>query len=214
MNRRALLTLVIPAALALSGCGYNQIQTLDEAAQRAKGDIQAQLQRRADLIPNLVTTVERFAKQEQAVFQGVADARARLGGAIQTGDPKQMAQANDQLTGALGRLLVVAEAYPQLKSDQDFMQLQDELTGTENRIAVSRRDYNEAANQYNSYIRRFPQAITARVIGSKPREYFEAAQSAQQAPTVNFSPPAGSANGGAAPAQPSQPAQPAAPARH
>jgi LemA protein len=99
-----------------------------------------------------------------------------------------MAQANDQMTGALGRLLVIAEAYPQLKSDQNFLRLQDELTGTENRIAVSRNDYNQAVNQYNTFIRNFPQAITARVTGAKPRTYFEASGDAQTAPTVDFTP--------------------------
>lgn len=213
MNRRTLLTLLVPAAMSLSGCGYNNIQQLDENAQRAQNDIEVQLARRSALIPNLVATVQRFAQQEQAVFQGVADARARLSGSIATHDPAQMAAANDQLSGALNRLLVISEAYPQLKSDQGFLQLQDELTGTENRIAVSRRDYNDAVNQYNSYIRRFPQAITARVIGSKPRTYFEASAAEQAVPTVNFAPPA--PEGGASQSPPSTPAPaPAPPTQH
>jgi LemA protein len=124
------------------------------------------------------------------VFTNVANARAQLGGALKSGDPQQLAQANDQLTGALGRLLVIAEAYPQLKADQNFLRLQDELAGTENRIAVARTDYNEAVKAYNAYIRTFPQALTAKVTGAKPRTYFEASAAARgEAPTVDFSPP-------------------------
>src|SRR5438477_10641625 len=136
--------LAVPLLLASVGCGYNRIQQLDEQANGAQGQIEVQLQRRADLVPNLVNTVKGYAQHEQAVFTQVAQARAGLTGAIQTGDPAQMATANQQLTGALGRLMVVAEAYPQLKADQSFLRLQDELAGTENRIATSRNDYNEA----------------------------------------------------------------------
>src|SRR5881394_288792 len=172
--------------VGVSGCGYNQIQRYDENAAQAKQQISVQLQRRADLVPNLVNTVKGYAQHEQAVFTQVAQARAGLTGAIQTGDPAQMATANQQLTGALGRLMVVAEAYPQLKADQSFLRLQDELAGTENRIATSRNDYNEAVRAYNTYIRQFPQAITAKVTGAKPRTYFEAAAGTETAPTVNF----------------------------
>jgi LemA protein len=185
---RYAFAVLVPVVLSTAGCGYNQIQTLDERAEQTKHDIQNQLQRRADLIPNLVNTVKGYAAQEVTVFTNVANARAKLAGAIQTGDPQQMAAANDQLTGALGRLLVITEAYPQLKSDQNFLRLQDELTGTENRIAVARNDYNQAVNQYNAYIRTFPQAITARVTGAKSRTYFEASAGAQEAPTVDFTP--------------------------
>jgi LemA protein len=145
-----------------------------------------QLQRRADLVPNLVNTVKGYAQHEEAVFTQVAQARAGLAGAIQTGDPGQMATANNQLTGALGRLLAISEAYPQLKADQGFLRLQDELTGTENRIATSRNDYNQAVQAYNTYIRTFPQAITARVTGAKPRTYFEAAAGTAAPPKVDF----------------------------
>jgi LemA protein len=175
-----------PLILASAGCGYNQIQRYDENAAQAKQQISVQLQRRADLVPNLVNTVKGYAQHEEAVFTQVAQARAGLAGAIQTGDPGQMATANAQLTGALGRLLVVAEAYPQLKADQTFLRLQDELAGTENRIATSRADYNQAVQAYNTYIRTFPQAITAKVTGAKPRTYFEAAPGSETAPTVDF----------------------------
>ena len=185
MNRRTVLALA-PLLLGVGGCGYNQIQRLDENAQQAKQQISVQLQRRADLVPNLVNTVKGYAQHEEAVFTQVAQARAGLAGAIQTGDPQQMATANGQLTGALGRLLAIAEAYPQLKADQGFLRLQDELTGTENRIATSRNDYNQAVQLYNTYIRTFPEAITAKVIGSKPRTYFEAAPGTEAPPTVDF----------------------------
>ena len=175
-----------PLILALAGCGYNQIQRYDETAAKAKQEISVQLQRRADLVPNLVNTVKGYAQHEEAVFTQVATARAGLAGAIQTGDPGQMATANAQLTGALGRLLVVAEAYPQLKADQTFLRLQDELAGTENRIATSRSDYNQAVEAYNAYIRTFPQAITAKVTGAKARTYYEAAPGSETAPTVDF----------------------------
>jgi LemA protein len=185
MNRRMVLGLA-PLLLGVGGCGYNQIQRYDENAQQAKQQISVQLQRRADLVPNLVNTVKGYAQHEEAVFTQVAQARAGLAGAIQTGDPQQMATANNQLTGALGRLLAISEAYPQLKADQGFLRLQDELTGTENRIATSRNDYNQAVQQYNAYIRTFPQAITAKVTGANPRTYFEAAAGTEAPPKVDF----------------------------
>jgi LemA protein len=185
MNRRMMLALT-PLVLGVTGCGYNQIQQLDENAQQAKQGISVQLQRRADLVPNLVNTVKGYAQHEEAVFTQVAQARAGLAGAIQSGDPQQMATANAGLTGALGRLIAIAEAYPQLKADQGFLRLQDELAGTENRIATSRNDYNQAVQAYNTYIRTFPQAITAKVTGAKPRTYYEAAPGSEVAPTVDF----------------------------
>jgi LemA protein len=191
------LPVLLPFVLVTTGCGYNQIQTLDEQAQSAQNQIQTQLQRRSDLIPNLVNTVKGYAAQEVTVFTNVANARAQLSGAIQQHDPAAMAQANDRLTGALGRLLAISEAYPQLKSNENFLRLQDELSGTENRIAVSRSDYNQAVQQYNTYIRRFPEAITARVIGAKPRVYFQASADAQAAPTVDFSTPTAAPAAGA-----------------
>ena len=187
--RQRWMALAFP--LALSGCGYNAIQKYDEQAQAAQQQIEVQLQRRADLIPNLVSTVKGYAQQEQDVFVKVAQARSGLLGAVQAHDPAQMADANQQLTGALGRLMVVAEAYPQLKSDQSFLRLQDELTGTENRIAVARTDFNLAVETYNAYIRTFPQVLTAKVTGAKARTYFNVTTpGAREAPTVDFSKPA------------------------
>jgi LemA protein len=177
-------------ALLSTGCGYNRIQELDERAQAYQGQIEVQLQRRADLIGNLVETVKGYAAHEQQVFTNVANARAGLMGAVRSGDSEQMATANAQLTGALGRLFAVVEAYPTLKADQNFLRLQDELTGTENRVAVARNDYNAAVNEYNAYIRRFPQVVTAKVTGAQPRKYFQAAPGSTEAPKVDFSTPA------------------------
>jgi len=202
MKRRTVLALAA-LLLGVGGCGYNQIQRYDENASQAKQQISVQLQRRADLVPNLVNTVKGYAQHEEAVFTQVAQARAGLAGAIQTGDPQQMANANASLTGALGRLIAVAENYPQLKADQGFLRLQDELAGTENRIATSRADYNQAVQAYNSYIRTFPQAITAKVTGAKPRTYFEAAPGSEKAPTVDFG--TRPTTGTAAPAAPKKP---------
>ncbi len=172
--------------LFLASCGYNTIQTYDEQANAAFAQIKVQLQRRFDLIPNLVATVQAYAKQERDIFIAVADARSRLSGAIQSGDPQQMADANQALNAPLGRLLAIVENYPQLKSNENFRALQDELAGTENRIAVSRQDYNDAVNRYNAYIRRFPQVLTAKVTGAKARTYFQETAAADTAPQVKF----------------------------
>jgi len=186
MKRWLSLLLLLP----LGACGYNRIQTLDEAASSAQGQIEVQLQRRADLIPNLVNTVKGYAQHEEAVFTQVAQARSGLVNAIQSHDAEQMANANAQVTSALGRLMVSVEAYPQLKADQGFLNLQNELTGTENRVAVARNDYTQAVNAYNAYIRQFPAVMTAKVTGAKPRKYFAATGEAQQGPpTVDFSKP-------------------------
>jgi LemA protein len=182
--------LVVTLAALTTGCGYNRIQQLDERAQAYQSQIEVQLQRRADLIPNLVQTVKGYAQHEEAVFTQVANARSGLLNAVKSGDAEQMANANAQMTGALGRLLAVAEAYPNLKADQSFLRLQDELAGTENRVAVSRNDYNGAVNEYNAYIRQFPAVITAKLTGAKPRKYFNAAPGSAEAPKVDFSKPA------------------------
>lgn len=175
-------------ALGLAGCGYNTIQTKDEAVNAAAAQIKTQLQRRADLIPNLVETVKGFAKQETTVFIRVAEARGNLAGAVQSGNLQQMAEANQALNAPLGRLLALVENYPELKSNQNFLQLQDQLEGTENRISVARQDYNRAVEDFNAYIRRFPYNLTAKVIGrGKPREYFElTTPDAAAAPKVKF----------------------------
>jgi len=186
MRSRRLIPLAM-LALAASACGYNRIQSLDEQVNKAQGQIAAQLQRRADLIPNLVETVKGYAKQESTIFIEVANARAKLAGSVQSGNLEAMAEANQALNAPLGRLLAISENYPQLKSDANFRALQDELTGTENRIATARQDYNEAVNQFNAYIRTFPYNLTAKVFGhGKPRPYFEAKTGAEEPPAVKF----------------------------
>ncbi len=187
MKRRWLAGALI---VLTTGCGYNTIQKLDEQASSAQGQIEVQLQRRADLIPNLVSTVKGYAQHEEAIFDTVAAARSRLLGAVQSKDPEQMANADQNMTGALGRLLAISENYPNLKADESFLRLQDELTGTENRVAVARTDYNDAVQAYNAYIRQFPAVLTAKVTGAKERKYFKATdQAATAVPKVDFSKP-------------------------
>ena len=181
--RAAALAAVLPLA---AGCGYNTIQRYDEQVNSAESQIKVQLQRRADLVPNLVETVKGVAKQEVAVFTEVAEARARLAGAVQGGTLTEMADANAALTAPLGRLLAIVENYPELRSSESFRALQDQLEGTENRIAVARQDYNTAVAEYNAFIRRFPYNLTAKIFGARPREYFEAAPGAEEAPKVKF----------------------------
>jgi LemA protein len=194
--KRTLMTLLV-VAIPLSGCGYNRIQELDENVEARWSDIETELLRRNDLIPNLVATVEEAARFEEETFTRVAEARAGL-----TSSREQLAQAVQgdaeggdlaQAASAVGENLrlflnVAVEAYPQLTANRSFIALQDELTETENRIAVARRDYNESVQTYNSYVRQFPQTITARVIGADRRETFEAPESAREAPTVQFGP--------------------------
>ncbi len=187
--------LPLAAALSLSACGINSIPTKEEGVNAAWGEVENQYQRRADLIPNLVATVQGYAKQEQDVLVGVTEARAK---ATQTtinagdlNDPAKVAafsQAQDGLTSALSRLMVVVEKYPELKSDQNFLALQSQLEGTENRISVARRDYNEAVRVYNTEIRTFPAIIAAKTIyGAEPKAPFKAtAANADSAPTVKF----------------------------
>jgi LemA protein len=164
--RHSLRTLVLTTVvLSLTGCGYNKLQELDEGVNKAQAQIQTQLQRRADLIPNLVETVKGVAAQETSVFTAVAEARSRLAGAVQSGNLSEMAEANAAMTAPLGRLLAIAEAYPELKSSANFTQLQDQLEGTENRVAVARTDYNAAVEQFNATIRRFPTNLTAKMFG-------------------------------------------------
>jgi len=150
--------------------------------------VKVQLQRRADLIPNLVETVKGFAAQETAIFTAVAEARSRLAGAVEGGSLREMAEANAALNAPLGRLLAIVEAYPDLKSNQNFLQLQDQLEGTENRISVARQDYNRVVEDLNGYIRRFPHNLTAKVFGQgTPREYFDlTSPGAAEVPAVKF----------------------------
>jgi LemA protein len=188
LRRSSLLPALAAMTLLAAGCGYNTIQTKDEAVNAAASQIKTQLQRRADLIPNLVETVKGFAKQETTVFIRVTEARSRLAGAVQSGNLQQMAEANAALNAPLGRLLATVENYPELKSNQNFLQLQDQLEGTENRISVARQDYNRTVEDFNAYIRRFPYSLTAKIIGrGKPREYFELTSAeAAEAPKVKF----------------------------
>ena len=164
----------------------NTLVTKNEAVKSAWSQVDIVLQRRADLIPNLVETVKGYAQQEQTVFGDIAKARSAL---LSAGTPQQKIAANQQLDGALGRLLVVVENYPQLKSNENFLRLQDELAGTENRIAVERKRYNDTLQDYNTYVQQFPNSIFAGWAGFKPNDaYFAASEGARQVPKVNFSP--------------------------
>src|SRR5690348_2780738 len=190
---RALLILFLP--LYLAGCGINEIPTKDEQVKAAWGDVQNQYQRRSDLIPNLVATVQGYAAQEKTVLTDVVKARASAtqvkvdASTITNPEAFQKYQAaQDQLSGVLGRLLAITENYPDLKSNQNFLALQSQLEGTENRIAIARRDYNEAVRDYNTELRTFPGVIWAHSLyrASKPAQSFAATADAQAAPKVNF----------------------------
>ncbi len=189
------LIAVVGVGSFLAGCGYNTIPTLEEQAKARWGDVQNQYQRRADLIPNLVATVQGYAKQEKDVLTSVVEARAKATqvkvDASQLTDPdklKQFQDAQNQLSGALGRLLAITENYPDLKSNANFLALQSQLEGTENRISVARRDYIEAVRAYNTALRTFPTLIWAKTVfsGSKPMAEFTAAENAQSPPQVKF----------------------------
>ena len=165
---------------------YNRLQTMDETVNSQWAQIENQLQRRNDLIPNLVNTVKGYATHEEEIFTAVADARAKLSGAIGTGNVKAVQEGANQLNGALARLLGVVENYPNLKADKVFMGLQDELAGTENRISVARMDYNNSVRDLNSEIRRFPINLIAGISGIKARDYFEITPGANAVPEVKF----------------------------
>lgn len=193
MKRTTVLLLAL--ALPASGCGYNRIQELDENVAARRADIEAELLRRNDLIPNLVATVEEAARFEEETFTRVAEARSgltesrdRLARAVEgEAGTGELARASSAVSDNLRLFLNVAvEAYPQLTANRSFTALQDELTETENRIAVARRDYNESVQQYNTYVRRFPQTLTARVIGADRKEPFEAPEGVETPPTVEF----------------------------
>jgi LemA protein len=182
------------AAVALAGCGLNSVPTAEEQVNAAWGNLQADYQRRADLVPNLVATVQGYASQEKSVLTQVTEARAKATSVQLTAndltDPAKVQAfqaAQNQLSGSLARLLVTVEAYPNLKSSENFLTLQSQLEGTENRIEIARRDYNESVRQYNTTIRTFPDAIGAKIFyGAKPKVPFEASAAAQNAPTVTF----------------------------
>jgi LemA protein len=176
----------------------NQLVAKDQAVKAAWSQVDIVLQRRADLIPNLVQTVKGYAQQEVTVFGDIAKARSAL---LSAGTPTDKIAANQQLDGALGRLLLIVENYPQLKSNENFLRLQDELAGTENRIAVERKRYNDTLQDYNTYIQKFPNNIFAGWAGFKPNEaYFAASEGSRQVPTVNFAPPTPQATPQPAPA--------------
>jgi LemA protein len=178
----AIVGLGIIFALWIYGT-YNSLVNLDEETNKAFAQVDVVLQRRFDLIPNLVETVKGYAAHESGVFTAVTEARSRVG---QAQNPQARVEAENQLTGALSRLLMVAENYPQLKANENFLALQNELAGTENRIAVERRRYNEAATEYNKRIRRVPGNIIAGMFGFQRRTLLETAAEARQAPKVKF----------------------------
>jgi LemA protein len=201
---KGLIVVIILALIALVVFGQyvgvrNTLVTKNEAVKAAWSQVDIVLQRRADLIPNLVETVKGYATQEQTVFGDIAKARSAL---LSAGSPSAKIAANNQLDGAIGRLLVLVENYPQLKSNENFMRLQDELAGTENRIAVERKRYNDALQDYNTYIQQFPSNIFAGWAGFKPNDaYFKAAEGSREAPKVNFGTPAPQAAPQPAPAK-------------
>ena len=201
MNKKA-LRWIIPAIILvlLFGCyssfkgTYNKMVTLDEGVSAAWSQVENVYQRRYDLIPNLVETVKGYAAQEQDTLTAVTEARSRAGGVMNISDEvlnnpesfERFQQAQGELSGALQRLLMVTENYPDLKSNQNFLALQDQLEGTENRITVERQRFNEAARSYNTYIKQFPRMFIANLSGFDPRSYFEAAAEASTAPKVEF----------------------------
>jgi len=178
--------IILIVALAAGGTfvtKYNKIVTLDEGVKTAWAQVENQLQRRLDLIPNYVETVKGYARHEREVFIEVTEARAKVAGSV---SPSQQIEANTELTAALSRLLLVVEQYPDLKANQNFIRLQDELAGTENRIAVERMRYNEAVREYNVYTRRFPNNILAGIFGFGRATLFEAPEEAAKPPKVQF----------------------------
>lgn len=183
MRKLAAILVLLSAGLVGSGCSYNTFTSQEEAIKAQWAQVENQLQRRSDLIPNLVETVKGFAQQEKDVFGQIADARAKMAGAT---TPAQKIEAGNMESSALARLLVVMEAYPQLKSDATFMRLMDELSGTENRLTTERMRYNEAVQSYNTLRRRFPSNITASIFSFEEYPYYEVPDSAKVTPKVNF----------------------------
>jgi LemA protein len=200
MSKGLIVSLVVVAVVLLLGLMFfgqyvdmrNTMVTKNEGVKAAWSQVDIVLQRRADLIPNLVETVKGFALHEETVFGDIAKARSAL---LSAGTPQEKIAANGRLDGALGRLLVVVENYPQLKSNENFLRLQDELAGTENRIAVERKRYNDTLQDYNTYVQLFPHNIVAGWAGFKPNPaYFAASEGSREAPKVNFGAPAPQAN--------------------
>ncbi len=191
--KQSLIAVMLASTLTLSGCGYNTLQVKDEAVTAAWSEVQNQYQRRADLVPNLVNVVKGYASHEEQVLTEVTQARANVAGLKVDRevleDPElfqRYQEAQSQMTSALSRLLAVTENYPDLKANQQFRDLQVQLEGTENRIAVARNRYITSVQDFNSYARQFPQVMTAKVIGMDTKPNFSAEQSAQKAPTVSF----------------------------
>ena len=192
MTRRTAVQIlaVALAALPLTGCSYNKFVSQEEAIKAQWAQVENQLQRRNDLIPNLVETTKGFAQHEESIYKDIADARSRLLAAQPGPSAEKIAAANQQ-TSALGRLLAVVENYPQLKANEQFNRLMDELAGTENRLATERMRYNERVQEYNTSRRQFPANVTARVFGFKEYPFFQAPPDAKTVPKVNFSKPTG-----------------------
>lgn len=193
LMKKTLLMLALSSSLTLSGCGYNTLQVKDEAVTAAWSEVQNQYQRRADLVPNLVNVVKGYAAHEEQVLTEVTQARANVAGLkvdqAVLEDPalfQRYQEAQAQMTSALSRLLAVTENYPDLKANEQFRDLQVQLEGTENRIAVARNRYITTVQDFNSYARQFPQVMTAKVIGMDTKPNFSADQNAQTAPTVSF----------------------------
>jgi LemA protein len=191
--KKSALIVLLSGSLMLTGCGYNTLQVKDEAVTASWSEVQNQYQRRADLVPNLVNVVKSYAKHEEQVLTEVTQARANVAGLKVDKevleDPalfQKYQEAQGQLTGALSRLIAVSENYPDLKANEQFRDLQVQLEGTENRIAVARNRYITTVQDYNAYVRQFPQVMTAKVIGMHTKPNFSAEQSAQTAPKVSF----------------------------
>src|SRR5216117_3082555 len=186
IQRTAVLVAISLIVLPLTGCSYNRFVNQEEAIKAQWAQVENQLQRRNDLIPNLVETVKGYAQHEEGVFKEVADARSQL---LSAKSPEETIAAANRQTSALGRLLAIAENYPQLKANEQFNRLMDELSGTENRIAVERMRYNEKVQDYNTSRRQFPANLTAKVFGFKEYPYFQAPPDAKQVPKVTFTKP-------------------------
>ena len=190
--KKVFLSILAGIMVVLLLCTFSFVNTqnhlidLQEEVNLQHAQVETNLQRRSNLIPNLVATVKAYADHEETVFTEIAEARSKLASSIESGDMESISKANDAFDSALNRLLVLTENYPDLKASKQFIGLQDELAGTENRISVSRQYYNEAVNSYNTAIKKFPASIVSSLTGHQPEKYFEASEEAKEAPTVNF----------------------------